>query len=140
MQMIRGRQSIFAWLLTFAVVAPASAQSTTPAPTASESQPVPAAIIPLRDEINEYSRTSFQRRFQHARQNGAKLIIIDLDTYGGAVTAALELSQFIKSQTDVRTIAYVNSKAYSAGAMIAMACNQIVMTPVAALGDCAPIA
>ena len=103
-------------------------------------QTTPAAVIVLHGQINAYSQGTFVRHVNLARQLGAKVIIIDLDTYGGVVTSALELSHFIKQQVDLRVIAYVNSKAYSAGAMIALACNEIVMAPVAALGDCAPIA
>ncbi|MGH7178786.1 MAG: NfeD family protein, partial [Tepidisphaeraceae bacterium] len=66
-------------------------------------------------------------------------IIVQIDTYGGLVTAALDMSRFIKQQDEVRTIAFVDSKAISAGAMIALACDDIVMRPSGVIGDCAPI-
>ena len=69
---------------------------------------------------------------------GATVIILHEDTPGGLLTAGLEISQFIKQQTDIHTIAYIH-KAYSAGALIAMACDEIAMEPNAAIGDCAPI-
>jgi len=120
--------AILPWLVIAAVAGAASGATT------------PAAVVALKGPINAYSRGAFVRQFQQARALGAKVVIIDLDTYGGAVNSALELSHFIKSQTDIRTIAYVDPKAYSAGAMIAVACKSIYMAPAAVLGDCAPIA
>lgn len=99
----------------------------------------PAAVVGLSGEIDDYNRDGFIRRFNHAKAAGAKTIIVDIDTWGGLVTAGLDISRFLKSQSDVHTIAYVNERAISAGAMIAMACDEIVMTDVATLGDCAPI-
>jgi membrane-bound serine protease (ClpP class) len=102
----------------------------------------PAAVVRLEGTIDNYNRDHFCKRFNKARATGAKTIIVDLDTYGGLVTAGLDISRFLKNQSDVRTIAFVgsNSKAISAGAMIAIACDEIVMAPGAMLGDCAPIA
>jgi len=96
-------------------------------------------IIQVTGEINDYNRDQLFRHFDEARAMGAKTVILDLDTYGGLVTAGLEISRFIKRQDDLHTIAYVKDKAISAGAMIAMSCDEIVMSSSATLGDCAPI-
>jgi membrane-bound serine protease (ClpP class) len=101
---------------------------------------VPAAVVGLSGEIDDYNRDSFFKRFRTAKSIGAKTIIVEIDTWGGLVTAGLDISRFLKSQNDVHTIAFVNDRAISAGAMIAMACDEIVMKDVATLGDCAPIA
>ena len=100
---------------------------------------VSAAVVSLSGEIDDYNRDSFKRRFNQARGNGAKVILVRINTYGGLVTAGLDLSRFIKAQNEVHTVAYVDDKAISAGAMIAMACDEIVMSDSAVLGDCAPI-
>ena len=99
----------------------------------------PAAVVGLSGEIDDFNRDSFFKRFRTAKSNGAKTIIVEIDTWGGLVTAGLDISRFLKSQSEVHTIAYVNDRAVSAGAMIAMACDEIVMKDVAMLGDCAPI-
>jgi membrane-bound serine protease (ClpP class) len=99
----------------------------------------PAAVIRLSGEIDDYNRDQLRLRFDRARAAGAKTIILEIDTYGGLVTSGLDISRFIKNQSDLHVIAFVNSKAISAGAMIALACNEIVMTPSGTLGDCAPI-
>ncbi|MCC6424925.1 MAG: ATP-dependent Clp protease proteolytic subunit [Phycisphaerales bacterium] len=100
----------------------------------------PAVQIILSGPINDMQLDALVRRFDAARKLGAKAIILQIDTYGGAVTSGLEISHFLKSQTDLHTIAYVPQKAISAGAMIALACNELVMGPSATLGDAAPIA
>jgi membrane-bound serine protease (ClpP class) len=107
---------------------------------AQTTQPTAAAVVVLRGQIDDFERDALFKRFREARATGAQTIILQIDTYGGLVTAGLDISRFIKQQTGVRTIAYVHDKAISAGAMIALACDEIVMVPSATLGDCAPIA
>lgn len=94
------------------------------------------AIIQLSGEVNDFQRDQLFRHFQDAKDNGAKTVIIDLDTYGGLLTSGLDISRFLKRQADIHTIAFVQDKAISAGAMIAMACDEIVMSRSATLGDC----
>jgi membrane-bound serine protease (ClpP class) len=124
-------------LTTWAAAAAPPTPSTAPAPAAG---PVPTAVVCLHGKIDDYNRDGFFHRFKDAKAAGAKVVIIDLDTYGGLVTSGLDISRFLKNQSDVRTIAYVGDKAISAGAMIALACDEIVMSKSAQLGDCAPIA
>jgi membrane-bound serine protease (ClpP class) len=99
----------------------------------------PVAVVRLQGKIDDFNRDTFFNHFKQAKAAGAKVIIVDLDTYGGLVTSGLDISRFLKSQNEVHTIAFVGDKAISAGAMIAMACDEIVIAPSAALGDCAPI-
>jgi membrane-bound serine protease (ClpP class) len=98
-----------------------------------------AVIIRLAGEINDYNRDELFRKFDYARRLGAKVVLLDVDTYGGLVTDGLEISRYIKRQTDLHVIAFVQDKAISAGAMISMACDEIVMSDSASLGDCAPV-
>ena len=96
-------------------------------------------VITFAGEINEYNRDQLFRKFDDAKKLGAKVVILNIDTYGGLLTSGLEISRFIKRQDDLHVVAYVQDKAISAGAMIAMACDEIVMSDSASLGDCAPI-
>src|SRR5579862_3460814 len=120
--------------IVFALAASAQTQPATTQPTAHK-----AAVVVLQGEIDDYNRDQLMKRFADARAIGADTVILRIDTYGGMVTAGLDISRFIKSQTDLHTIAFVHGKAISAGAMIAMSCNEIVMEPIAVIGDCAPI-
>lgn len=100
----------------------------------------PAAVVELTGEINDFSARVFEKHVASAREAGAKTILLHINTPGGVVTSALRMSQFIKRQrTDVQFVAVVQEMALSAGAMLAVACDRIVMEPGAMLGDCAPI-
>lgn len=135
-----GRTVIFATLLTLlshtglrAQVEPTTAPAVSPAVAAS------TAVIVLEGEVNDFTQTMLERRLQSARQAGARTVILSINTWGGSALSALEISQLIKRQDDLHVIAFVDRKAISAGAMIALACDEIVMQPGSMLGDCAPI-
>jgi membrane-bound serine protease (ClpP class) len=135
------RRGTFTIGLTLAITIGLLFVTTPPAwGAATESAATPTAVVRLEGKVDDYNRDAFFARFHHATAAGAKVVIVDLDTYGGMVTSGLDISRFLKSQSGVHTIAYVSDKAISAGAMIALACNEIVMAPSAQLGDCAPIA
>ena len=123
---------ILACALLALVVAPAHGG----APPAT--RPTSAAVVSLVGEVNDYTRDALKRQFKQARAAGATTVIVRIDTWGGLVTSAMDVTQFIRGQSDLHTVAYVD-KAISAGAMIAVACDEIVMAPSAVIGDCAPI-
>lgn len=110
------------------------------AQTTTRASAAPAAVIILQGEVDNFNRNMLFRRVAEARAMGAGTVIFQINTWGGLVNAGLEISQFIKQQNDLHTIAFVDDKAISAGAMIAMACDEIVMEPGSTLGDSAPIA
>src|SRR5581483_7562427 len=128
---------LLAIALLVMIASPVAVAQTQPA--TAPSTPHKAAVVVLQGPIDDYSRDMLFKRFADARAVGADTVILRIDTYGGMVTAGLDISRFIKQQNDIHTIAFVHNKAISAGAMIAMACNEIVMEPVGVIGDCAPI-
>jgi len=132
------------WLLLGTVVlgqqpqaAPATATSTAPATRASAGSS--AVIVGLDGEINEFTRASVISRIEQARKLGADTVILRLNTPGGMVLPAMEISRYIKRQDDLHIIAFVDEMAYSAGALISLACDAIYMQPGSFLGDSAPI-
>ncbi|HYO10772.1 MAG TPA: hypothetical protein VER17_17545 [Tepidisphaeraceae bacterium] len=108
--------------------------SSRPATTAG-----PAAVVTLEGVVDDFSRDSLFKRFREAKAAGAKTIILKLDTPGGLVSAAMDITRFLRSQDDVRTVAYVDGMALSAGIMIGLACDELVMAPDSKIGDSAPI-
>ncbi|NJL32327.1 MAG: hypothetical protein HC898_12320, partial [Phycisphaerales bacterium] len=96
------------------------------------------AIIRLTGLIYDFTVESFQQRAQRAIDDGASVIVIELDTPGGVMTSAIKLSRAIK-QLSVPVVAWVHDEAFSAGTLIAAACRFVVMSPRSTLGDCAPI-
>lgn len=132
--MKRGVFLICAVMFAVARVARADEPATNPADAGRTT-----VVIKLAGEVDDYNRDELMRQFAEARRLNAKVVILNIDTYGGLLTSGLDISRFIKRQDDLHVIAYVEDKAISAGAMIAMACDEIVMSDSASLGDCAPI-
>jgi membrane-bound serine protease (ClpP class) len=111
-----------------------------PRPALSSGNGARAAIVPIHGMISDIMRDSVQRRIELARRDGAHILIFELKTPGGMVTSALDICSLIKGLPDeVRTVAWVNDQALSAGAMIALACDEIIMSKSSRMGDCAPI-
>ncbi|MEX0887475.1 MAG: NfeD family protein [Phycisphaeraceae bacterium] len=96
------------------------------------------AIIRIEDMIYGFTLDSLERRVDRALNNGASLIVIELHTPGGLLDAAVDISKYIKT-LPVPTVAWVNRDAYSAGALIASAADEIVMARAGAIGAATPI-
>lgn len=109
--------------------------------------PIPAsrqadtlAIIEIVTPIDSLTAKSVKRRFEEARKDGTDAIIIEIDTPGGELDAMLEICRLIKYENTIPTTAWINPEAYSAGAIIALACDDILMVSGGRMGDAAPIA
>jgi membrane-bound serine protease (ClpP class) len=93
------------------------------------------AILTLHDEITDISRDSLQRRIDEARAAGATTLILDMNTPGGLVDSSIEIADLLRNLEDIRTVAWVNNTAHSGGALVACACDEIVMTRSSRIGD-----
>ena len=111
----------------------------TPAATPAYRQANTVAVLSIRDEINQVTLRSLERRVRLAKRHGAEAIVLEIDTPGGAVLATLDILHLIRTEAPPNTVAWINPKAYSAGTLIALACREIVVVPDAAFGDSAPI-
>ena len=100
-----------------------------------------AYVIPCEGLIDDGLAKSIERRTQTAIHDGAKYVIYEIDTLGGLVQSAVNISDYLilDAGKQVHTVAYVTKKAISAGAMISVACQDVVMREHTTLGDCAPI-
>lgn len=103
--------------------------------------PIPAsraisnlAIITIEGEINAITAHSVRRRIEQSVAGGADGIVFEIDSPGGEVGAVTDICSAIKNAS-VNTIAWVHPKAYSGGAIIALACRRIVLAPGATMGD-----
>ncbi|MBA3830841.1 MAG: serine protease [Chthoniobacterales bacterium] len=95
-------------------------------------------LVPLHGEVSP-SLAVFLRRAEKTAENaGATAIVFDMDTYGGRLDSAEEITGILNHAT-IPTYAYINSNAGSAGALIALATRHIYMAPVSAIGAAAPI-
>lgn len=100
-----------------------------------------AAIITCTGLIDDGLYSSIKRRSSQALEMGADYIILEIETYGGLVKSADDISKFLIHDLSkkARTVAYVNTEAISAGAMISVSCQDIIMRTNTTIGDCAPI-
>ena len=78
------------------------------------------------------------RTLREAEKAGAAAVVLDINTFGGRVDAAVAMRDALLN-SPVRTIAFVNQRAISAGALIALACNTVIMTTGGTIGAAAPV-
>ncbi|MBP8303265.1 MAG: hypothetical protein KBE04_03955 [Phycisphaerae bacterium] len=109
---------------------------------AAEPSPGKAAIITCKGMIDDGLYQSIRRRTRSALDQGATHLIYEIGTYGGLVESADTISKYLIFEAAKRahTVAYVVTEAISAGAMISVSCQDILMRENTTLGDCAPIA
>lgn len=110
-----------------------------PVAVAANRQADRVAIIPIHEPIDRVTAFSVKRRMELAIADGAQALVFDINTPGGEVTAVLEICAAIKGSPVPNTVAWINPEAYSGGAIIALACREIVVANEAKMGDALPI-
>ncbi|MEE9166656.1 MAG: NfeD family protein [Candidatus Neomarinimicrobiota bacterium] len=89
--------------------------------------------VPIHDVIDLGLPSFVQRAIDEAEKESASALIFDVDTFGGRVDGATKIKDAILSCT-VPTVAFVNRRAISAGALISLSCEKVVMTGGGTLG------
>ena len=89
--------------------------------------------IRLDQDIDQSSQRLVTLGLEKALEAEADYVLLDLNTYGGAVNAADSIrSAILRYEKPV--IAYVNMQAASAGALISIACDSIYMKTGSSIG------
>lgn len=100
-------------------------------------QPADAAplvyTVPVKGAIEHGVASFLARGLREAREAGAQAVIIEIDTPGGFVDAALKMRDSIMT-AGIHTVAFVNTRAWSAGALIAIACEDVGMKMGGSMG------
>ena len=127
----------FCLLLVFAVAPALLAQD---APGSSQRVEVHGAVyrLDVHGPIENGLAPFLARGIREANSLGASAIILDLDTPGGRIDAAERITDVVRA-SKVPVYAFVNPRAYSAGAMIALATDGIYMRTGAVLGAATPV-
>ncbi|GAB5495104.1 MAG: hypothetical protein Phyf2KO_01840 [Phycisphaerales bacterium] len=139
------RGGLVVWLAAGLLVAlaafsaPAALGQVTPVAVAASRQADRVAIIPIHEPIDKVTAFSVKRRMELAIAGGAQALVFDINTPGGEVPAVLEICAAIKGSPVPNTVAWINPEAYSGGAIIALACREIVVANEARMGDALPI-
>lgn len=89
--------------------------------------------IDIKDDIDPRMNRYVQLALDHADEIEADLVIIHMDTYGGAVTDAKDIVERILAFEKPIWV-FVDKDAASAGALISIACDSIFMAPGASIG------
>ena len=87
----------------------------------------------IEQEIDLGLAPYVRRVISEAEKNNADAIIFRINTFGGRVDAATQIKDAIIS-TRILTIAFINNRAISAGSLISLSCNKIVMVPGGSIG------
>jgi membrane-bound serine protease (ClpP class) len=83
--------------------------------------------VPIEGIIDLGLPPFIQRTLEDAESNEATAVIFDINTFGGRVDAATQIKDAILG-ADILTIAFINRRAISAGALISLSCEKIYMT------------
>jgi len=91
-------------------------------------------VIPIETEIDLGTFRHFRNALNEAHDKDSKLIIVKLNTFGGALDAADSIRTSIM-RDHIPTVAFVDINAASAGALIALACDSVFMAPGSSMGS-----
>ena len=83
-------------------------------------------VMPIHGMIDLGLAPFLTRTLREAQQAGAAAVLLDINTFGGRVDAAVAMRDALVN-APIRTIAFINPRAISAGALIALATETIVM-------------
>jgi membrane-bound serine protease (ClpP class) len=100
-------------------------------------------IIPLKGDIEPFRLVYLRRSIEKATD--ADRIIFDINTFGGRVDTALQITTLIGSLDETETIAFISAGAeslgvsWSAGALISFSARKIYMASGTSMGAAAPV-
>lgn len=96
-------------------------------------------IIPVTGTVEPGMAAYIKRALEEIKDEVDAVIVFKMDTFGGRVDAALDIVDTISNVPKGKTIAFVEKRAISAGALIALSSSLLFMKENTIIGDCAPI-
>lgn len=94
--------------------------------------------VPLNEAVEKGLYTFLNQSLTEAEDQNADAVIIEMNTPGGAVDAAENIAKLM-ADSPLDIYVYVNDRALSAGAFLALYADEIYMTPDATMGAAAVI-
>ena len=95
-------------------------------------------LVEVYDTIDLGLAPYVKRVIDEATEAGAAGVILEVNTPGGRLDAALQIKNAILD-SKVPVTAFINREAFSAGALIAIAAHNIYMAPGAVMGAATPV-
>lgn len=90
-------------------------------------------IVPVKGVINKGVEQFVKRGIKEAEKEKVKAIVFEINTPGGQVQSAVNISNAILDAS-IPTISYINNEATSAGVIIAISCEKIYMSHNSTIG------
>lgn len=90
-------------------------------------------VAEINGEVGMGLAPYLSRVIEDAGNKNVSAVVIKINTLGGRLDAAIQIKDAIFS-SKVPVIAFVNNRAISAGALIALSCNKIIMAPGSVMG------
>ena len=95
-------------------------------------------VVPIQGTVDDGMAHMVARAVDDANASHAAGLVLDINTTGGLVSSAFEIRDAM-FRAQVPTVAYVAQRAFSAGALITLSAQKIVMAPGGSLGAAEPI-
>jgi membrane-bound serine protease (ClpP class) len=95
-------------------------------------------VAPIEGMIDLGLAPFIQRVLKEATDEGAAAVILEINTFGSRVDAAVIIRDALLNAR-VPTVAFVNKRAISAGALIGLAAEKIVMAGGGTIGAATPV-
>jgi membrane-bound serine protease (ClpP class) len=111
--------------------------------TASPSDPAvpadgPVVRVPITGTIELGLAPFVERSVREAEAAGARALILHIETPGGRIDAAQRIVDAV-SDAAIPVYAFIDRRAFSAGAMIALAADGVYMRPGSVIGAATPV-
>ena len=108
-------------------------------PSGAHAQDAPLVFrVPVTGVVEMGLAPFIERAIREAEDAGVNVIVLDIDTPGGRVDSAERIADAI-SDSRVPVYAFVNRRAFSAGALISLATRGIYMRPGSVIGAATPV-
>lgn len=95
-------------------------------------------VVPIKGIIDLGLAPFVERTLKEATNAQADAVILDVDTFGGHVDAAVQIRDTLL-RSPLKTVAFVNKRAISAGALISLAAETIAMADGGTIGAATPV-
>lgn len=95
-------------------------------------------VAPIKGIIDLGLAPFVERVLEDAGKAGAAAVVLDIDTFGGRVDAAVQIRDALLD-AKVPTVAFINKRAISAGALISLAAEKIAMADGGTIGAATPV-
>jgi membrane-bound serine protease (ClpP class) len=106
-------------------------------PSFAKTSPV-VYVVPIEGIIDLGLAPFVQRILGEATDAGAAAVILEINTFGGRVDAAVLIRDALLNSR-VKTVAFVNKRAISAGALISLSAEKIIMADGGTIGAATPV-